>query len=96
MKLLRDRKIVEGIQELIANCRGKVKPTPKTHAIQKMDKIKKQIGCKMRLTSQIIEYEMEQVILNLGLDANVLSKKTWEGIGIPALQWSPFHLCISN
>jgi len=26
MKLLRDRKIVEGLQELIDNCTGKVKP----------------------------------------------------------------------
>lgn len=32
----------------------------------------------MRLTTQIGEYEMDQVILDLGLDVNVLPKQTYE------------------
>jgi len=32
---------------------------------------------------QIGEYEMDQVILDLGLDANVLPKQTWEHMGGP-------------
>ncbi len=32
------------------------------------------IGREMRLTVQIGEYEMDQVILDLGLDVNVLPK----------------------
>ena len=47
------------------------------------------MGREMRLTAQIGEYEMDQVILDLGLDVNVLPKQTWEGIGRPTLQWSP-------
>lgn len=50
------------------------------------------IGREMRLTTQIGEYEMAQVILDLGLDVNVLSKQTWEHMGKPALQWSPIQL----
>ena len=50
----------------------------------------------MRLTTQIAEYEMDQVILDLGSDANVLPKKTWERMGRPALQWSPIQLWMAN
>jgi len=31
----------------------------------------------MRLTALIGEYEMDQVILDLGSDVNVLPKQTW-------------------
>lgn len=48
----------------------------------------------MRLTTQIREYETDQVILDLGSNANVLPKQTWERMGRPVLQWSPiqFHM----
>ena len=50
----------------------------------------------MRLTTQIREYEMDQVILNLGLDANVLPKQTWKHMGKLTLQWSPIQLWMVN
>ena len=39
---------------------------------------------------------MDQVILDLGTDANVLTKKTWELMGNLMLQWSPIKLRIEN
>ena len=48
------------------------------------------------MTAQIREYEMDQVILDLGSDANVLPKTTWERMGRPALQWSPIQLKMAN
>ena len=39
----------------------------------------------MRLTAQISEYEMDQVILDLGSDVNVLPKQTWQHMGRPTL-----------
>lgn len=50
----------------------------------------------MRLTAQIGEYEMDQVILDLGSDTNVLPKQTWERMGRPALQWSHIQLQMVN
>ena len=50
----------------------------------------------MRLTAQIGEYEMDQVILNLGSDANVLPKQTWECMGRLVLQWSLIQLWMAN
>ena len=45
---------------------------------------------------QIGEYEMDQVILDLGSDANILPKQTWERMGRSMLQWSPIQLRMVN
>lgn len=50
----------------------------------------------MRLTAQIGDYEMDQVVLDLGSDTNVLPKKTWECMGRHTLQWSPIQLWMVN
>ena len=39
---------------------------------------------------------MDQVILDLGSDANILPKQTWECMGRPTLQWSPIQLQMAN
>ena len=51
-------------------------------------------GREMRLTAQIGEFEM--VILDLGSEVNVLTKKTWEQMGSPKLARSPIHLRLAN
>ena len=50
----------------------------------------------MWLTTQIGEYEMDQVIFDLGSDVSVLLKQTWERMGRPRLQWSPIQLRMVN
>ena len=50
----------------------------------------------MRLNAQIGEYDMTAVILDLGSKGNVLTKKTWEQIGKPTLDWSPIQLRLAN
>lgn len=44
----------------------------------------------------ISDYEMDQVILDLGSNANILPKQTWEHMGKPTLQWSPIQLQMAN
>lgn len=41
MKLLRDQKAVEGLQELIDNCTSKGKSLPEQHAVHKITKVRK-------------------------------------------------------
>ena len=50
----------------------------------------------MKLTTQIRDYEMDQVILDLGSDVNFLPKQTWERMGRLALQWSLIQLRMVN
>ena len=53
-------------------------------------------GREMRLTTQVGEFEMDEVILDLGIDVNVLTKQTWEKMGSPNLARSPIHLHLAN
>ena len=84
MKLLCDSKTVKGLQELINRCAGNTPSKP--CVVRNIGKHKARIGCEMKLTAQIGEYEMEQVILNMGSNANVFPKQTWERMGRPTLQ----------
>jgi len=81
MKLLRDNKEIKELQELVTRCVG----SRELHVVQKLGKHALRTGREMRLTAQIGEYEMDQVILDLRSDANVLPKQTWEHMGRPAL-----------
>jgi len=88
MKFICDKKEVEGLQELVDKCVDRIKFHLEQCAVRKLSKHKKRTGREMRLTAQIGEYEMDQVILDLGSDVNVLLKKTWERMGRPMVQWS--------
>ena len=96
MKLLCTSKVVKQLQELMNKCAGK-ENTPRGHCIaRKIDKHKARTRCEMRLTAQIGDYEMDQVILHLGFDANVLPKQKWERMGRLVLQWSSIQLRMAN
>ena len=49
-------------------------------------------GREMRLTAQVGEFEMDELILDLGSEVNVLTMQTWEHMGSPKLARSPIHL----
>lgn len=74
MKLLHDSKAVKGLQELINRCASKDGATGEPRVVRKFGKHKARTGCDMRLTTQIGEYEMDQVILDMGSNVNVLPK----------------------
>ena len=78
MKLLRNQKVVDNLQALIDSCTERTNPPLEVKDVHKLYKHKKHTGREMRLTENIGDYEMDQVILDLGLDANVLPKKTWQ------------------
>jgi len=88
MKSLRNQKYVEGLQELINSCASKEVPQSEMSALSNPHWHKKKNGKEMRLTAHIREYDMDQVILDLGSNANVLPKHTLELIGKPKLPWS--------
>lgn len=39
---------------------------------------------------------MEQIVLDIGSDVNVLTKKTWYLMGKPTMKWSPMKLRMDN
>ena len=49
-----------------------------------------------RLVSQLDEFEIKDVMLDLGSDVNILPKKTWEALGKPQFTYSPIQLRMAN
>jgi len=94
MNLLCDSKAVKGLQELIHRCTGTA--PGESPVVWKLGNLTMRMGREMRLTAQNGEYEMDQVILDLGSNANILPKQTWECMGRPVLQWSPIQLRMVN
>lgn len=72
MKLLHNTKAMKGLQELINRCAETT--LGEQCVFLNIVKHKTRIGREMRLTAQIRDYDMDQVILDFGSDANVLLK----------------------
>ena len=83
MKLLHYSKAVKGLQELINGCARTMSGEP--CVVRNIGKHKMRTGCEMRLFAEIGEYEMDQVILDLGSDVNFIPKWTWGRMGRPML-----------
>lgn len=96
MKLLCDSRVVKGLQELIKKCGGMDNAFDGQHVVRKISRHKTRTECDMRLTMQIGEYEMDQVIFDLGSNVNVFPKYIWEKLGRPAMQWSLIQLRMEN
>jgi len=94
MKLLHDNKVVKSLEELINTCARTA--LGELRVIRNIGKHKTRTGREMRLTTQMGKYEMDQVILDLGWDANFLLKQTWEQMGRSTVQWSPIQLRMEN
>jgi hypothetical protein len=46
-------------------------------------------GKEFRLASQLDEFDIKDVMLDLGSNFNILPKNTWEDLGKPQLTYSP-------
>ena len=65
-----------------------IEPQPKNKVNQVRKKFK--MGRELRMTTQIGDYDMDYIILYLGLDVNILTQQTYERMGNSCLDWSPF------
>ena len=95
LKFLRDERALLEMQTLIDKCE---KSTPIVVANRAVHQINKYIraGKEMRLNAQIGDYEMDEVILDLGSEVNVLTMQTGELMGKPKLRYSPIQLKLAN
>ena len=50
----------------------------------------------LHLSAQIGYYDVDYVVLDLGSEVNVMTKKTWELMGKPRLIYSPIRLRMAN
>jgi hypothetical protein len=57
---------------------------------------KRRTSKELRLNENIRDFNMGDIILDLGSEVNVLPKKTWEAMGEPQLVYSPIQLKLGN
>jgi hypothetical protein len=80
---------------MINHCtQGKVDPTEKKVVTQLLRN--KRTNKEFKLSAQIGEYNIDNVILDLGSNVNMIPNHTWEIMGKPNLVWSPIQLRLSN
>jgi hypothetical protein len=70
--------------------------TPITQRVVNQVLRRKRTNEEFRFNAQIGEYDVDNVILDLGSDVNVLPKQTWEMMGKPKMVWSPVQLILAN
>jgi hypothetical protein len=88
IKLVQDESIVQELQNLIRQYElGKIDPLL-NREVRQVGK-KRRTNKELHLNAQIREYEIEYVVLDLGSEVNVMTKKTWALMGKPNLIYSP-------
>jgi hypothetical protein len=95
IKLVQDEIIVQELQILIRQYElGKINPllNKEVHQITK----KRRTNKELQLNTQIGEYDIDYVVLDLGLEVNITTKKTWVLMGKPKLIYSPVRLRMAN
>ena len=92
LKLLRSPQAGEGLQVLLQDCAAQPNMTTEVKEVHKLHSYKRLTEREMHLIAQIGDYEIDQVILDLGSDVNVLPKQTWKQMGEPKLDWSTIQL----
>jgi hypothetical protein len=95
IKLIQDENVVRELQNLIKQYElGKIDPllNREVHQIGKRRRTNKEL----HLNAQIGEYDIDYVVLDLGSEVNVMTKKTWALMGKPKLVYSPIRLRMAN
>ena len=88
LTLIQDKDVVAELQAMIEEIPVEPRPKKKVNQVRKKFKIDR----KLRMTTQIGDYDMDYIILDLGSDVNILTRQTWESMGKPRLDWSPIQL----
>jgi hypothetical protein len=95
VKLIQDKGVVQELQDLIKKYEpGKIDPLL-NRAVQQIAK-RRRINKELNLNAQIGEYEIDYVVLDLGLEVNFMTKKTWALMGKPKMIYSPIRLRMDN
>jgi hypothetical protein len=95
INLIKDERAVQEIQNLIGKYElGKVDPLL-NRAVHQVSR-KRRKNKELHLNAQIGDYDIDYVVLDLGLEDNVMTKQTSTLMGKPKLIYSPIKLRMDN
>jgi hypothetical protein len=93
--LIKDEKVVQELQHLVRQYEiGRIDPMLSRFVNQVSRK--RRTNKELHLSAQIGDYDVDYVVLDLGSEVNVMTKKTWELMGKPRLIYSPIKLRMTN
>ena len=95
LKLVRNEQAITKLQRIIDQSQPSSSVSSTQHVVHNIMGHTR-TESEMRLTVQVGEFEMDEVILDLGLEVNVQTKQTWEQMGIPKLVRSSIHMRLAN
>ena len=95
VKVLSYQSSMKILQNILEKCsietEGKLEPKTVNHLHTRRRKSRE-----FRLNANIGDFNMGDIILDLGSEVNVLPKKTWKCMGEPTLGYSPVQLKLEN
>jgi hypothetical protein len=95
INLIKDEKVVQELQHLVRQYEiGRIDRMLSRDVNQVSRKIR--TNKELHLSAQIGYYDVDYVVLDLGSEVNVMTKKTWELMGKPRLIYSPIRLRMAN
>jgi CRISPR/Cas system CSM-associated protein Csm2 small subunit len=95
IEMIKDEKAIQELQNLVRQYEiGRVDPLL-NKVVQKLSK-KRRTNKELHLNTHIGEYDIDYVVLDLGLKVNVMTKQTWALMGKPKLIYSPIRIRMDN
>jgi hypothetical protein len=95
LKLLNGQTSIQELQSLLEKCNPEEEMKLEKKIVNHVHR-KTRTNREFRLNTNIVYFNMGDIILDLGYEVNVLPKKTWECIGEPTLGYSPIQLKLAN
>jgi hypothetical protein len=95
VKLLNDPSSVKVLQNMLERCNTEVEGKLEQKTVNHLH-TRRRTSREFRLNANIGDFNMGDIILDLGSEVNVLPKKTWQCMGEPTLGYSPVQLKLAN
>jgi hypothetical protein len=95
IKMLSDPSSVKILQNILEKCSSETEQKPELKTINHLH-TRRRTSREFRLNANIGDFNMGDIILDLGSEVNVLPKATWKCMGEPTLGYSTVQLKLEN
>jgi hypothetical protein len=95
VKLLNDQSSVKILKNMIEICNTEVEGKLEQKTVNHRH-TRRRTSREFRLNANIGDFNMGDIILDLGYEVNVLPKKIWKCMGEPTLGYSPIQMKLAN
>jgi len=95
IKMLSDPSSVKILQNILEKCNSETEQNPELKTVNYLH-TRRRKSKEFRLNSNIGDFNMGDIILDLGSEVNLLPKATWQCMGEPTLGYSTVQLNLEN